>query len=66
MGLSSTRIKRLFKILRSYSFNLYYLKEKKWHLVMLYLERNMMISIYMKSYLFHSTCKVYYRLDITI
>ena len=64
--LATTRIKRLLEMLSSYSFNLYYIKGKDMGLSDFYLDKSMMIAIHMKLYLFHSTCEVYYRLDIII
>ena len=64
--LAKTRIKRPLEILSCHSFNLYYVKGKDMVLSNFYLDSSMMILIQMKSYLFHWTCKVYYKLDIII
>ena len=65
--LATASIKRLLELLSSYSFNLCYIKGKDVVLSVFFnLDRSMMIVIHMKLYLFHSTHKVYYRLDITI
>ena len=63
--LATTRIKRLLEIPSSYSFNLYYIKEKDM-ILSDFLDKNMMIAIHMKSFQFHSTCKAYYELGIII
>ena len=50
---TTTRIKRLFEVLSSYSFNLYYINGK-----------DMMLVIHVRLYLYHLICKTYYILDI--
>ena len=62
--LATTRIKRLLELLRSCSFNLYYIKGKDMVLSDFYLDRSMMVVIHQNLHLFHLICKVYYRLDI--
>ena len=42
--LTTTRIKRLFEILSSYSFSFFHIKGKTWYLMIYYLDKNIMIA----------------------
>ena len=64
--LTTTKIKRLLEILSSYSFNLYHINGEDMIPVTSYQYKSMVIANHMKSYPFHSTSKVYYKLGIII
>ena len=58
MELATTRIKKLFELISSYSFNLYYMKGKDMILSDFYHNRIMMTVTLIKSYPFHLTYKI--------
>ena len=56
---AKTRIKRLLKVLRAYSFNLYYMKGKDMILSEFCQDKEQMIVTYMKSYPYRLTYMQY-------